>query len=456
METDLSAKGRDASLLSKTLQTFASMFGVLGITVISAIILSRGLTPDDRGVYLGITMWNGFVIGLVDIGIYIATVYMMGTCGERERKDVFATLFVWAVATGVVAVITVALVTQWMMVHLEGPEKWASYFFFASTFGSPITSMLSGVLSSKEKYSLINAVRVGLPLVLTMLWIIYFGFGLLSISLCLITSSVTAFFSVAPFLWQARHELRSMGRFRLAILKRALWYGFKSHGGTVINVLGGNGTQVMLFSLTPSALAFFQTANSATGVLWSIPRAVGVTSFPNLIQESRELLHERVCRFLRLTAASTLMAGILLGLAEPVLIPLLFGREYMPAVLPALLLLPNAFFGGLSEVLGNALNSTGKTLHTTMATGGYMTVTLGSMPFTLPAWGISGAAVSTMLGFTVSFLVRLIWYGRTVQPVGLREILPGPQDIREILLHGFGLLRKANGKLKGKLAALAR
>jgi O-antigen/teichoic acid export membrane protein len=456
MDAEESAKGKEASLAAKTIQTFASMFGVLGITVISAIVLSRGLTPDDRGVYLGITMWNGFVLGLVDVGIYISTVYLIGTCLERERKDVFTTLFVWAVVTGAVAVIVVSVVTQWMTVHLEGREKWASYFFFASTFGGPVTSMLSGVLASKERYTLINVVRVGLPLILTVLWVVYFALGLLSVSLCLITSSVIAFFSVAPFLWQARHELKSLGRFRFSIFKKGIWYGFKSYGGAVISVLGGNGTQVMLFSLTPSALAFFQTANSATGVLWSVPRAVGVTSFPNLIQESRELLHGKVCRFLRLTAVSTLMGGVLLGLAEPVMIPLLFGREYLPAVIPALLLLPNAFFGGLSEVLGNALNSAGKTLHTTVATGAYVLVTLGSMLFTIGAWGISGAAISTMLGFMVSFVIRLVWYGRAVQRIAFKEICPGFQDFREVLGYSIGILRKLQVKLRGKLSAPAR
>lgn len=454
--TEREKPAREASLLSKTIQTFASMFGVLGITVVSSIILSRGLTPDDRGVYLGITMWNGFVLGLVDIGIYISTVYLLGTCKEKERKDVFATLFLWAVATGILAVIVVSIVTQWMTVHLEGREKWASYVFFASTFGGPVTSMLSGVLASRERYTLINLVRVGVPLLLAALWVVYFAFGILSVALCLVTTALTAFFSVVPFLWEARREIGSMGRFRLPIFKQGLWYGFKSYGGTVINVLGGNGTQVMLFSLTPSALAFFQTANSATGVLWSVPRAVGVTSFPNLIQQSREFLHGKVCRFLRLTALSTLLGGILLGLAEPIMIPLLFGRDYLPAVIPALLLLPNAFFGGLSEVLGNALNSTGKTLHTTVATGAYVLTTLGSMLFTIQAWGISGAAISTMMGFIVSFLIRLIWYSTSVQRISPKEIWPSAQEFRDIIGFGVGIVRKVNMKVKGKLSALAR
>ncbi len=443
---------RRSSLLAKTLQTFASMFGVLGIGVISAIILSRGLTPDDRGVFLGISMWNGFILGLCDVGIYMATVYLWGKSLEHERKDIFRTLLIWALATGGIAVFVVMLITGWMIKgHLEGDVKLAAYLFFLSTFTGPLTSMLSGVLAAQQRFSLINMVRIGIPAVLTAIWMIYFLLGILSVSLCLITSAIIAFSSGIPFIWQARSFLMSSGHFRLPILWSGVWYALKGFGGSVIQVLGSGGTQILLFSLTPSALAMYQTASSATGVLWAIPKAIGITSFPNMVNEARNHLHAKVCKFIRLTTLGTILGAIGLGTAMPFLIPLLFGQEYIAAIWPALLLLPNALFGGLSEILGNALNSIGRTLHSTVATAVLVGTTLGSMTLTIDAWGISGAAISSAIGFFMSFLVRFLWYNISFQRISFMELLPGSLDVREIVNLGKGILKKVDYFIKGKI-----
>ncbi|TFE22642.1 lipopolysaccharide biosynthesis protein [Cohnella luojiensis] len=453
MEIRHKAEIHNSSLLAKTIQTFTSIFGVLGIGVLSAIILSRGLTPDDRGVYLGISMWNGFILGICDVGIYMATVYLWGKSLEHERNDLFRTLLVWALATGGIAVIVIMLITEWTIKgHLEGSIKLAAYLFFLSTFSGPLTSMLSGVLAAQQRFLLINLVRMGIPTVLTALWTVYFIFGTLSVSLCLITSATIAFASVFPFLWQARSYLKSSGRFQVSILRSGVWYSIKGFGGSVINVLGNGGSQILLFSLTPSALALYQTASSATGILWAIPRAIGITSFPNLVQEELAHLHDKVCRFYRLTILSTVLGAILLGIAEPFLIPFFFGKSYMPAIVPALILLPNALFGGLSDLFGNALSSTGRTLHNTIASVVYVGTTLGSMTFTIHAWGIAGAAFSTGIGFMMSFLVRFVWYNVCIQRISLIELLPGYLDLKEVFHIGFGVFRRANFMLKKKLS----
>jgi O-antigen/teichoic acid export membrane protein len=431
------------------------MFGVLGISVFSSILLSRGLTPDDRGHFLGITMWNGFIMGLCDVGIYLATVYLWGKRMEEFRKqDVFATLLVWALATGGLCVVIIAVLAQWILqARLGDGEQWTAYAFFLSSFFGPLTAMLSGVLAAEGRFSLINSVRLGIPFVLTGLWAVYFMTDLLSVPMCLLTTAVVTTSTFLPFVWKARPYFKSIGSFRFAILRHAVWYGIRGYGGAVIDVIGGSGAQIMLFTLTPSALAFFQTASSATGVLWAIPKAIGITSFPSLIKEDRAYLHEKVCRFFRLTALSTGLGAVMLGLAEPLLIPFLFGKEYMPAVVPALLLLSNALFGGLSELLGGALSSTGRTLHSTIATAVYVTASLGCMALTLDTWGIVGAAFSTVIGFVLSFTVRLVWYSRTIQTIKPTEIIPRHEDFRELTGMVLGMYRKLNVRLRGKLSA---
>lgn len=448
---------RKTTLLGQTFQTFASMFGVMFINVFSAVILSRGLSPDDRGVYLGVTMWNGFILGLCDVGMYLATVYLLGKCKENEQKDVFTTLVVWALATGVLCVLLVAVFANWMIKgHLSGTETTMAYLLFASSAVGPLTIVLTGVLASEQRLTLVNLVRVSVPTVLTTFWLVYFASGTLSIAMCLLTTAIIPFLGLLPLLWQVRSRFKSLGRFRLSIFKSGIWYGLRGYGGSVIHVMGNSGSQLLVFALSPAALAFFQTASSATGVLWAIPAAIGITSFPNMVKTDHELLHEKVCRFFRLTFLGIMVGAIMLGLAEPVLFPLLFGSSYMSAVLPGLILLPSTLFGGLSDLLGGALSSTGRTLHNTVAGVVCVGTTLGSMMLTLNVWGITGAALSTLIGFVMSFAVRLIWYHFAVRRVSARDLLPTYSEVQQLLQVAIGGVRKVNCKLKGKISVQSR
>jgi O-antigen/teichoic acid export membrane protein len=453
MELPHNTLGDKPSLMMQTIQTFASMFGFMFINVFSAVILSRGLTPDDRGVYLGITLWNGFIFGLCDIGIYMATIYLWGKSKEQDRRNVFTTLLVWALGTSLICILTLMLCADWIIKdHLDGTERFTAYLFFASSVGGPLTSLLSGILAAQQRFSMINLIRVGLPAILTTFWLSYFMFGTLSIAMCLATTSVIPSFGLILLIWQTRVYFKSLGRFRFSIFRQAFWYGLRSHGGSVMNVLGNSTSQLMVFALTPSALAYYQTASSATGVIWAIPLAIGVTSFPNMVKEDSALLHKKLCRYFRLTALSTLVGVILLGLAEPVLIPLLFGSLYVSAIIPGIILLPGALFGGLSNLLGGALSSTGRTLHNTVADLVLVGTTLGVMMLTLSNWGIIGAALSALAGSVMNFVVRLLWYNICIQRISVREITPGRADLRELLDTGLGIYRRVNGKMKRRLS----
>ncbi|WP_158630096.1 lipopolysaccharide biosynthesis protein [Cohnella sp. AR92] len=446
--------GGASTLFRHTLQTFMSMSGFMFINVFSAILLSRGLSPDDRGMYLGITMWNGLILGFCDVGIYITTVYLWSRSRDKDRKDVFATLLVWAIGTGAVCVGVVAIFADWMLKrHLSADEKLMAYLYFASSITGPLSSLFSGILAAEQRFSTINLLRVGVPAVLTACWLVYFTADSLSIAMCLATNSAISFLGLLPYLYQLRSNLRSGGSFRWRIFKQGFWYGLRGHGSSVVNVVGNSSSQLLIFALTPAALAYYQTASSALGILWALPAAIGVTSFPDLVKENPKMLHERTSRFIRLTALSTFLGGILLGLAEPVLIPLLFGKAYLASVLPGIILLPSVLFSGLSSILGGALNSTGRTLHNTVADAANVGATLLSMVLVLSAWSISGAAFSVLMGAVMSFAVRFIWYGRCIRRLKPIDFVPNLDDLRELARSTMVILRKLKPLRKSDLSA---
>lgn len=434
----------------QTLQTLASMFGVTFINLFSAIIMSHGLTPDERGHYLGITMWGGFVLGLCDFGIYMATVYLWGKSRDGDKRDLFVTLLAWALLTGAAVVAVLEIIAPLVIVPKVGTAYLpAMQIYILTSFGGPIVSLISGIQAAESRFSMINLVRIGVPVVLTTCWFLLFLFGRLSVDLCLIVSAVTSVASQIPFVWRERHHFLGGGRLRLSILKQALWYSLRSYGGAVIKVLGQNGNQVFLYSLSPASLAYFQTAASATGLLWNIPYSIGQTSFPRMVGADETTLHEQCCRYLRLTLMCTTISAVLLGLALPVLLPLLFGPPYAASVLPGMILLLNVIFGGLSEMLGNALSSTGRTLHNTVGSSVYVGTMLGGMSLTIEAWGMIGVAISMAIGYFASFMVRFVWYNAAIRRTRPSELVPRVEDAKEMVSLVIRIAGKAKRKQVG-------
>ncbi|KPV39322.1 lipopolysaccharide biosynthesis protein [Alicyclobacillus ferrooxydans] len=429
-------KGK-VSFLLQTMQTFLSMFMVLGINVVSAIALSRGLTAQDRGLYVEVMMWSNFILGLCDIGIYDATVYLWASSEQVRRRDVFSTMMLWAIFTGVIALTAVELLSMHVLKgHYTHGQTIAAHIYYISSCLGPIAAVFNGILNAEQRFSLANFVRVAVPATLTATWVVLFAVHALSIVACLYTGAVVSVASALPFLWPLRLYIAKPGRISGRILKTGVWYSLKGYGGSLILNFSGNANQMILFSaLSPSALAYFQTANSATGVLWTVPNSIAMTTFPQMIGDDAEALHMRVCNYMRKSTMVVTGFALLLGLAEPYLIPLLFGHNYSPAIVPAILLLPNAIFGGLIVLLANALSSTGRTLHNTVGSAIGVGTTLLFMALTVHTWGLVGAALAAVVGRITDLCVRYVWYHVTVHRISVLDMIPRVVDMAAVFSH---------------------
>ena len=134
-----------------------------------------------------------------------------------------------------------------------------------------------------------------------------------------------------------------------------------------------------------------------------------------------------------------MIAGILL-LGRPV-IRLLAGAEYLPAYPVTVLLivgiLPMSYF----KIIGTLLLAQGKKgVYLAMLTGSVV-VNIVCNLFTIPLWGKMGAALSSVVSYTVAGGLFLIYYLRTYH-VAAREVFVFSPAERE--------------RLSGKLRAIMR
>ncbi|NJL33453.1 MAG: hypothetical protein HC893_05870 [Chloroflexaceae bacterium] len=170
-----------------------------------------------------------------------------------------------------------------------------------------------------------------------------------------------------------------------------------------------------------------------TGQLtWHFPIAISFVLLPMLASssESKQSL-EQTAMVARGTVVLMVVSVGAMGVCAQWLIPLLYGPEYLPAVVPLLLLLPGMVSGGLSHILNDYLLVQRRQLQLIgiSSAGLIITTTLNLM--IIPVYGINGAAVVSSIGATFVALLTVLYVARKERVSIAALILINQADITQ-------------------------
>ena len=130
--------------------------------------------------------------------------------------------------------------------------------------------------------------------------------------------------------------------------------------------------------------------------------------FPKVASDAPQKAPERIRRTLRLNLGITGSGALILALACPFVLPLLFGAKFKPAVLPAIILLFGTVLLGCNYVISDGLRGLGRPLWPSIAEAIGVVVTLAGLMLFLRQFGIVGAAVVSVAAYmSVLFVLSL-------------------------------------------------
>jgi O-antigen/teichoic acid export membrane protein len=115
---------------------------------------------------------------------------------------------------------------------------------------------------------------------------------------------------------------------------------------------------------------------------------------------------------------------IALALVTPLLLPLIFGGDFAPAVTSAQILVVAAASLGLGLVLEDTLRGLGDTPAVLKSEGVGLAFTLVALAILLPRFGIVGAAIASLLGYTATTAVLVRFVSRHVGCAPLSVVVP--------------------------------
>jgi stage V sporulation protein B len=211
----------------------------------------------------------------------------------------------------------------------------------------------------------------------------------------------------------------------------AIWYGFRSLGWDVLNLVNLRLDILMLRLLsTPAATGGYALSTQFTEVVWLLPTSVGVAVFPEIAEGGEEHEHGKwTARVCRLTTALSLVLAVVVGLGATLLIVVAL-PAYRIAIPALWLLLPGTAVASASKILSHDLNARGNPQASLAAAGVGVVITIVGDLALVPVLGATGAALISTASYII-YTILLVWFFVRMTGSPALDVVPRKADVLE-------------------------
>ncbi len=401
----------------------------LSMGFFSSLLLARWLGPSDRGLLAIMVQVYGVAMAVAAVGLPIAVMYF----ASRPEARTGALL-----GTNVVCSLVLALVfvpVFWLLrgpiasvfAHGQGGLAWV----LAGTM-VPLTFLdwtTHNQLLGKLRFGLYNVLVVlakGASLIGVVLLVGYAGLGVTGGLIALGAASVVMIVgSLPPLLKQGppvfdRSLLRSMVR-----------YGSRVQVGTLLQLLNYRLDVIVLQFFRPLAdVGYYVVAAMLAELVITVGNAFQSSVLPLVSHyEGQELQATTSASSLKhhgILAAAATLANVVFA---PLVILYAYGPRFHPALVPLFILLPGMWFLGTGTVVAGDLRGRDHPGLSSAVAGLAVVVTVALDVVLIPLFGVPGAAVASVVAYTIYGVASLIALSR-VSGIGVRELaLPRRVDL---------------------------
>jgi O-antigen/teichoic acid export membrane protein len=212
-------------------------------------------------------------------------------------------------------------------------------------------------------------------------------------------------------------------RFDVALLRRMVRYGMKSHIQTIAAHFHFKADIYLIAYFTaPTEVAFYTIAARLAEHIMLVPQSLGLVLFPRLAGSDVDRAHALTASACRQTIVMTGGSALVLATLGRWLITTWYGEAYEPAATPLAYICTGIVMMSLYVLLSRNFTSRNKQAVNIFAA--YVAL-LGNISLNLvliPRYGITGAAISTAISYSTASLLLLVVFLRD-SGLGLREVL---------------------------------
>jgi antigen flippase len=421
--------------------TVATNSGLAALAVATGVIAPRLLGPSGEGELTAIQTWPLLLGTLAMLGLDSALVYFIAREPESGKQ-----LTATAMVIGLLSSVLIGAIAWFALPFLLSAQQpdviSAARVFLLVGVVYAVVGIPHGSLRGAHSFAAWNLFRIAPGLV----WLCILCASWISKNARPILLSrwyLGAIFCCGlPFLIVVNRRLKGRPRPDRRLAWKMLRFGLPSAVTSLPQTVNLRFDQLLIIAFLPArSLGFYVVAVAWSGGVAPLLSAIGSVLFPQVSAERdmhrRGQLLATALQGGAVVAAVTSLPFILLA---PVALPLVFGARFAPSIPSALVLVPAGAILAWAGIAEEGLRGLG---HPTIVLGAESVaavITLASLPVLLHFFGIMGAAMASLLGYTTIAVLAALAISRSIQMRPHQLMVPSPAATKSLMLRGTSLI----------------
>lgn len=389
---------------------------ILLSNVASSLIGARALGPAGRGDLLVVAIWPPVLAMVAGLGLPAAYRYRVAKDPGLVSK-LFSNAVIYAAVVGVVSIILADLIVPRLVGERSARVMTLVRIYQVNILAALFLDLMRGLLEGTRRFGWAGAARVIFFGVQTVgfagLW--FAGrFTVAAAVFTLISAQTAAMLLALAAVW---HQFRPRWQPSWAELKKSMSYALRDYPGGVADYTTLRLDQLMLGAIASNvALGLYVVAVRLSEMTTLAAEAIADALMPEVAASKTSDKAESLwARSLRITIYLHLLLLVPLWLGAPLILKTLFGEKFIPAAGPFRWLLFAAAVWGWGSIVISGLRGFGYPGLSTVARFSGAVTTAIALLILLPRFGITGAAIASLIGYGVMLVVALFVFIRKRQ-----------------------------------------
>jgi len=389
---------------------FSTNVLILLCGVITSLLSAWALGPAGRGDLLVVMLWPPVCALLVTLGLTQAHRYWVA-----KDPGCVSLLFSNSILFTVVVGFGTFAIAEAVIPHLVGhrsPETMHLVRLYLINIPAALLQFLMiGLLEGARRFGWAGASRLVTFVVQALAYLVLWIGGHLTVETAALSAMAGQFAAMLLSVYAVCRELRPRWKPGWSEWRNALSYGLRGYPGTVADFATLRMDQLLLGGLASStAIGLYFVAVRLSEITAVLASSVADALMPEVAATKNPArADDLLARSLRLTVYTHLTVLLPLWLAAPYILRLIYGEGFLAAsgTLRVLLLASVVLTAGGIAISG--LQGFGYPGLATTARVASAVVTVVALLTLLPRYGIAGAAIASLLGYTVMMVVSFSW-----------------------------------------------
>ncbi|MDN3596241.1 flippase [Zunongwangia endophytica] len=428
------------SFRSDLIAVSKSRLTVLVCGIATSIITARFLGPEGNGVIAALTVYPDIFMVFGSLGIRQVTTYFVGQ-KKYSDNEIFSTVsLLWFISS------VVSLIVCYFLVNYTIKNEYSNHLLFLAIIPIPFAlfnTYSSGIFLGKnqiKEFNAVNWIPNVIKLIVFVLLIIVFPLDVKGALIGLALGYVILTF----FVWKKLKPIITGFKFILKseVLKRMISLGAIYAISLLIINLNYKVDVIILERLSSERqVGLYTKGVSIVQYLWEVPTLLSTIVFArSASSKAPKDFSFKVTKLLRICLVIILFGSIVFYLLSEFIMVALYGKEFLESSTVQKYLLPGIFLLTLFKVLNMDLAGRGKPWLAIFSTLPALVLNIILNYSWAAEFGANGAALASTISYSVSAIIFLIVYSRTVN-ISIGEILMFKKD-------DFDFLREVKNKIK--------